>query len=359
MREVRAALWLLGCGLIGFGLAGRALAAGAGEAVFNLREVSAFEHNGSDFTRGHSGQCQDKPFPAVKAYPPFVSSKPVYGSVHFTEKKGQTNSARMFYFAVDESQGTGKGYDRLYFDLNLDLDLRNDPVIKPLRERPNGAELNWGNIRQQVCFEYLTIDFDCGPAGTRAVQIMPRLACCKYESDEYNVISFVRTRLFEGNIKIGSREFGARLGNTYFISGRLDNPETTLELLPKGGGETIRWWGGDKLMAAHKVDGEFYTFSASPAGDQLTVHPYHGELGTFEVGSGGRKLDKLAVRGSLRSQPAVARCRRGIICRLISQLTSADCRSMCRTIITRRTKPGIGAGGRWCMGWQCARTNRL
>ena len=32
---------------------------------------------------------------------------------------------------MDESQGTGKGYDRLYFDLNRDLDLRNDPVVMP------------------------------------------------------------------------------------------------------------------------------------------------------------------------------------------------------------------------------------
>ncbi len=53
-------------------------------------------------------------------------------------------------------------------------------------------------------------------------------------------------------------------------------------------------------MAAHKVAGKFYTFASSPIGDQLIVRPYRGELGSFEVGAGTRKLDKLTVRGSVR-----------------------------------------------------------
>ena len=55
-------------------------------------------------------------------------------------------------------------------------------------------------------------------------------------------------------------------------------------------------------MAAHKVKGRFYTFSASPTGDQLTVHPYRGDLGTFEIGPGGRALDKMTVSGSLEGE---------------------------------------------------------
>jgi hypothetical protein len=50
------------------------------------------------------------------------------------------------------------------------------------------------------------------------------------------------------------------------------------------------------------VKGRFYTFSASPTGDQLTVHPYRGELGTFEIGPGGRTLSEMTVSGSLEGE---------------------------------------------------------
>jgi hypothetical protein len=62
------------------------------------------------------------------------------------------------------------------------------------------------------------------------------------------------------------------------------------------------WWGGDRLMAAHKVKGRFYTFSASPTGDQLTVHPYRGDPGSFEIGPGGRTLNEMTVTGSLEGE---------------------------------------------------------
>ena len=94
--------------------------------------------------------------------------------------------------------------------------------------------------------------------------------------------------------------YEVRLGNDYAISGRLDTPGTVLVMSPKDHpGSSVRWWGGDSLMAAHKVQDRFYTFSASPTGDQLTVHPYRGDLGTFEIGPGGRAMNDMTVSGSL------------------------------------------------------------
>ena len=60
-------------------------------------------------------------------------------------------------------------------------------------------------------------------------------------------------------------------------------------------------------MAAHKVKGLYYTLSVTPTGDQLTVHPYRGDLGTFEIGPGGRTLKEMTISGSLDGeQRAVA-----------------------------------------------------
>lgn len=59
-------------------------------------------------------------------------------------------------------------------------------------------------------------------------------------------------------------------------------------------------------MAAHKIGGRFYTFTATPNGDQLTVRPYTGELGTFRIGPGTRQLEGLAMSGSLEARDRTA-----------------------------------------------------
>jgi hypothetical protein len=296
-------LRLLICSLAGLGLIVRAAAAaeaGTGDETFKLREVSAFEHGQDDFLRGQPGICQDIPFAQVKAYPTFVSKKPIYGSTHFYQDRKHPNSGQIAYFAVDESQGTGKGYDRFYFDANGDLDLRNDAVVQPQAHPPDRARVNYSGVKEQVVFDCVAANLDCGPVGMRPVQLMPRLIISVYEKEEYKQMAFVRTRLYMGDIKIGSAPYEVRLGNDYAVAGRLDTPGTVLVMSPKDHpGSSVRWWGGDSLMAAHKVKGRFYTFSASPTGDQLIVHPYRGDLGTFEIGPGGRAMNEMTVSGSL------------------------------------------------------------
>ena len=297
-------LWLCLCVLALPGVAGRVIAAteDGKRQVFKLREVSVFEQSEESFLRGQSGQTQDQPFEEVKSYPGFASIKPVYGSVRFAADYGQTNGGLLFYFAMDESKGTGKGYDRLYFDLNRDLDLRNDPVVMPQQHPQDRASLRYSDVKQQVIFDLLGINFDFGPAGSRPVQIMPRLLVSVSDKVEYKQVTFVRTRLYEGEIKLGGDRYQARLGEDYLIRGRLDHPGTALTLSPNEGGSQIYWWGGDRLMAVHKAHGRFYTVSASPTGDQVTVRPYQGDLGTFMVGPGGRTITNLSVRGSLEAK---------------------------------------------------------
>jgi hypothetical protein len=162
--------------------------------------------------------------------------------------------------------------------------------------------LNYSSIKQQVLFDFLNINFDFGAAGTRPVPIMPRLTITAYEKVEYNQVTFVRTSFYEGSIKLGGQPYSARLGNDYLIQGRLDVPSTALLLTPANSGNRIRWWGGDRLMAVHKVGGKLFAFSATPTGEELTVQPYQGDLGTFEIGPGGRTLDPLTVVGSLAAK---------------------------------------------------------
>ena len=299
LRGRRQTIGLLGGFFaLGFAIATLAAAQPPKEEVFKLRGISVFGlsgtgRDGAYFLRGQAGECKDKPLAEVQNYPAFKSQKPIYGSVRFGgEYYGdRTNSGLLFYYALDESRGTGKGYDRLHFDLNRDLDLRNDAALAPQPDPPEAAKQSYSSIRQQAIFEPLLVSFDFGPAGDQKVQLVPRLTVSVYENEEYKQLSFIRTRAYQGEITVAGESYDVLLGNDYFISGRLDHPGAALVLTPKKEPRNpVGWWGGDRLMALHKIQDTYYGFSANPAGDRLTVRPYAGDLGTFEVGPGNRKL---------------------------------------------------------------------
>lgn len=270
--------------------------------VFKLREVSVFGAGNDDFLRGQMCRCQDKAFSEVAHYPAFVSQAPIFGSVRFGGRPDETNSGAVYYFAVDESGGTGKGYNRFYFDANRDLDLCNDPVIKLQKAPPDhGYKPNFSGIKAVAAFDFLKVNLGANGGGPNPVEIMPRLLLTGNETNTYRFMFFVRTHFFEGNIKIAGKKFHAQLGNDYAISD-FNSPGAALAL--NDGKSSFDWWGGDRISAMHKVNGRFFSFSASPSGDELTVHPYSGDLGTFEVGPGTRKLTKpnFSLTGSLEAR---------------------------------------------------------
>jgi hypothetical protein len=272
--------------------------------VFNLEEVSSFAvvAHVDDFTRGQRADTSEKPDPEVKAYPAFQSEKPIYGSIWFGREFGKPGSGIQYFFVIDEFSGTGKGYDRLYFDLDRDRDLTNDAPLTPLENPPAGASLNYTGIKQQVVFRCLAIDFDLGDEGKRAVEIMPRLTIY---TEGYSGVSFVATKLHNGEITIDGRKFDAFLGYEHSIGGRLDRPPASLRLLPKvPPGERFYWWGADSLTALHKIGDRHYRFSATPTGDRLFAQPYDGEYGGFEVGPGKRDIRETVFHGSFRSENA-------------------------------------------------------
>jgi hypothetical protein len=103
----------------------------AEQLAFNLEEISAFdidEQIAGRFINGKPAKCEDQPLANVRSYPVFKSDKPLYGSIWFTGEYGNKYSGIQYHFAIDESTGTGKGYDRLFFDLNRDLDLNGQGI---------------------------------------------------------------------------------------------------------------------------------------------------------------------------------------------------------------------------------------
>jgi hypothetical protein len=269
-------------------------------ASSDLKEVSAFELAGglSSFGVGQRCPCSETPDPNVTTYPAFKSDKPLYGLATFGGDTYRTHSHLHFCFAADESRGTSQGYDRLYFDLNRDLDLTNDGVYKRLRNPPKGATQDGLARERQVCFEYVGVPLPFGAQGMRPLEVMPRLYVAE---GGYGHVAFVTAKARRGHITIAGKKFTVLLGHNYSITGWFDQPWTALHLIPERG-SPAHWWGGDRLMATHKIGETLYRFSSTPAGDRLTVRPYDGPFGTFEVGAGERHLEAMAIEGSLLSQ---------------------------------------------------------
>jgi hypothetical protein len=331
------------------------------ERVFPLQEVSAFKYdrqqnpNAFYLLRGQAAQLSTEPDKQIKTYPQLRSKRPYYGKVTLGQTGEEPKSGVEYHFVLDESgekpaepkpsggppQGPkppekkslldalaasllgttaakdspqpdvppGPGpitYDRLYLDANRDLDLTNDPVIRPMAAPPAQAVAFGGRSKQTVVYEWLAIPLDFGPAlGRQPFRLLPRLTIDQYEGKDYAALCFIAAVAREGRIQIGSRAYDALLAQPYLISGRFDTPSTGLYLTPvQEPKRTESWWGAEQLSAMRRVDGKYYTTSVTPTGDQMTVKRYEGDFGTFRLGPAHRDLKKLSMRGSLRSATA-------------------------------------------------------
>ncbi|MBN1362784.1 MAG: hypothetical protein JW993_19455 [Sedimentisphaerales bacterium] len=218
-------------------------------------------------------ECGRTPIEGV-TYPAFKSDEPIYGAVTFAMSLFDPQAGLRYNFALDRSAGTD--YDRLYFDVNRDGDLTNDPFLG----RADGTSDGMQNRSGDILFENIQIEMDYGPGqGTFTQTVMPRLR----GMGETTYMFFAAPTARKGKIMLGSREVELVLGQAHTIAGRYDTPMTgtflngTTESLPLAG-----YW--------RSVKGTFYRLSATPAGDKVTVAPYAGPFGVLETGAGGRDM---------------------------------------------------------------------
>ena len=69
-------------------------------------------------------ECQPVPPEALVAEPQYFSEHPLYGSFQLADSDDNT-----YTIVIDESKGTGSGYDTLYIDANNNEDLTDDPKL--------------------------------------------------------------------------------------------------------------------------------------------------------------------------------------------------------------------------------------
>lgn len=243
----------------------------------------------------------------VRLYPKLKSNRALYGAIEFGRYEVKSGKGRPFRCVVDESAGSGTGYDRLYFDANADLDLTNDPVLTPI-EPQSGLTARTGRQGRSTTFHPLAIPFDFGPKyGEKPVEITPRLI----ESDGMEkceiTLQLFMSEARKGMIRIGRHRCDALMCQLQGITGRFDNPATALHLTEAGFFQhqtSWEWWGGEELSSIRLVDGKLYTIDTTPTGDLLMVRRYRGELGTLRIEPGKRNITNVKMSGWLASETA-------------------------------------------------------
>jgi len=261
----------------------------AKSSEFEMAEVSTYSLGRYELLYGRRTDCMTAPDARVKAYPPLKSGKPLYGKAMLGMAPGQE-----FYFVIDESGGTGKGYDLLYLDLNRDLDLSNEkPLAVVDQPKPDIPPQGAGDFKS-TWFEVLSIPWDFGPGiGVRPLELQTRLLTWQEGSSS---LALIATKARRGRISVGSRTYQAVLGQ--IDPGlRYDLFCTALYLERVGGvglNEPPEPYGDmlhEGLDQMRPVDGKWYSFTTTPTGDRLTVKEYQGDVGVLAVGKGSRKID--------------------------------------------------------------------
>lgn len=255
-----------------------AAAAGAAESVFALEEVSIGDCPEPALSQLQLGQYASEssqtPMDGV-VYPTFKSSRPIYGAVTFDMDLLDPASGRRYCFAVDESDGTDKGYDRLYFDVNHDSDLTNDSPLARVKDTPAGMSTKFNS----TFFERMQLDFDYGSEGVWKQTIQPHML----RIGSTGMVFFAVPTARKGKIRLGSEEVEIILAQNTAISGRYDRPMTSVFVIGKN--EMFPF-----VACLQNVNGTFYRLIPTPAGDKVRVEPYSGAFGVFEIGKGSRDI---------------------------------------------------------------------
>jgi hypothetical protein len=280
--------------------------------AYDLKEISAFdvpEAVRPYFVSGQYVECQKEPNEQVKVYPKLQSAHPLYGEFVIGTLAQHRGPGPRYAFVLDESAGTGRGYDRLYLDLNRNGDLRDDGAKAPGKEPPRAPGFSSSSAKADVWFDPLALGLDVHDDPQRRLEVRPHLYIAGDGSESRAYIRLVGTKAHEGTIQVGDRKYQAILGHNMSISGWFDQPDTALHLLDADGptpGRRAIWASRTQLQlsALHRQGNTFYCFAATPAGDKLFVWPYAGPFGTLEIGTGGRGFSRVSLMGSLVSAEA-------------------------------------------------------
>jgi len=240
---------------------------------------SAF-HGPPVFTSGQSLKAASAPTETLRATPRLRSQKPIFTAAELG-RGGDTTVTVL----IDESGGTGKGYDRLIVDANNNEDLTDDPVLRSVHRR---GHLEFGPLALRIevegrcrLYHAKVEQFDTFEGAERRPKPEFRLKSLGYYT---GAARFGTKRhpvvLVDANANglygEAFREFdpeGRKSGDMLLVDANHDGRFDQGGIIPK---ETLHC--GKCIV----VDGRFYELSLRPDGSAMSVTPARVRLASLK-----------------------------------------------------------------------------
>ncbi len=267
------------------------------DSVFPITEQSVLDAEGnleSDFLRYgaaaiFAGPCGKTPTPDVK-YPELKSAAPLYGQVSFRTALDSPADAREYCFVLDATGSDASKYDALYFDVNRDRDLTNDPKSGLPEKPPGGLSLLGMAGGASSIFDFLELS-DYQP-GAPPAKFLPWLSVQNREQAYLIVMSTV---VRKGKIQIGQQSYQVVLGRQF-------QGQRGAVLIKPEAADGPPLWQSVPLGSLQQLSGDFFTLSVDAKVEQLTVSPYRGEYGEIGIQPGDDAPPKVGLAVNLYKQ---------------------------------------------------------
>jgi len=270
--------------------------------------------------------CVLSPLDSTEAKRDFVSGQPACGNLSIGWPEAEINKGGGVSFALDESKGTGKGYDRLYLDMDKNRDLSDDLPIRlsSRRARPGIPAVSFFSVESVPAGtlfprtknpNLLALDFyfDTKSRPPAHCHVATRGHWVGGADSNRGRIPFILEDLVpDGVYTEQCRDLDAELLNSGFVD-RVISYDRVRFYRPGGAGIRPRdIVGGGGLGSPEFVGGRLYVFRASPLGDKLEIERYTGPTGkiAFEVSKIGgtpveinNRIQMVAREGILNWHP--------------------------------------------------------
>lgn len=210
-----------------------------------------------------------------KKMPDFASEKP-YAAAFKIDGNGEDG---LLLVVLDESKGTGTGYDTVYLDTNRNGDLSDEKPVTYQSERGTFDEhlTPWVGVQSRQ--------------GNGAYSNPTEVKLEVYPSDEYMFITLYRKGFWHGKIKTNKGDVDLGVLDVSGNSLYNDAEEWSDMILAdvNGSGRLAFSYYGTQSMNVNDiiaVADKFYHIDPSPEGDTVTIERYGGPKGTLLIEAG-------------------------------------------------------------------------
>ena len=236
-----------------------------------------------------SQRCESKKDEEVRK---LMTNIPKLGSekAKYLAFKFDSDDAKGLLLAIlDESHGTGTGYDTVYFDRNRNTDLSDDEPVKLPRQ--GSFTYTYSKWADSVLYHVNQTD--------KTYLASVRLQY--YRNPNYESIDLQRNGAWRGKIASNKGPIDCIYTPGYDLSDPFGKKTTRIDVYGSGIGDNIyidtngygkamAYYGGPhriRLDVPARVAYRYYDIDVSKTADKITIKPYTGKLGKLTITSSG------------------------------------------------------------------------